>query len=178
MKFLLIALLVPLFSYADYLVGFGTGSYMGRHQLQGEMGLKNPKYRAIGILGYTKDEDMNDIFQLTLISTYKSKQIDFGNFKWDPLSSGVFATYTDHKKYYVRSPSKYKDPDYYTSTALRAGLRFSTDLVFLLKTMKPMHISLDGSLLDRGMTSLFNNPSEYNLLEEFWSIGFSVRFEL
>ncbi len=175
---LIFLFLFPLLTHAEYLIGFGTGSYMGRHQLQGEWVLENPKYHALGIFGYTKDQDIHDIYQLTLITTYSLNQKEFGNFNWNPLQAGVFMTYTDHKKFYIDSPSKYNDRDYYTETALRFGLRFSSELVFILNSSKPLHVSIDGSLLDRGLTSLFNNPSEYKLLEKFWSLGFSIRFEL
>lgn len=178
MKFILI-ILFPILAHAEYFVGYGTGAYMGRHQLQGEwVPEKNSPHHLLGFLGYTQDQEIGDIKQIGAAYLWSLKPYNFENYKWTPLLVGGFFTYTDHKKYYLEAPKKYNDPDYYDTTSLRLGLRFSSEIILVRKSEKTIRLSLDGSLLERALIAYFNNSSELGIFPAFWSLGVSVKFDL
>lgn len=176
MRFFLI-LLFPLLSQAEYLIGYGTGSFLGRHQLQGEWISENQKHHALAIFGFTQDENIGDIRQYSGAYLWNFGQKDFENFKWTPLMAGGFATFSDHKRFYFTSPSKYGNPAYYDITNLRMGLRFSSEFLLVRKSGKTLRFALDGSLLEQAILAYFNNTSEFDMFPAFWSVGISIRTE-
>ena len=173
----ILSLLFPFFVQAEYLVGYGTGSYLGRHQLQAERISEDKKHRVSGIFGFTQDEQIGDIKQLGITYVRGVDSLKYENFNWIPLMAGGFITYTDHKKYYINSPSKYDNPHYYDTTGLRLGLRFTSELILIRKSEKNIHLFLDGSLLERALIAYFNNVTEPQILNAFWSLGISVRLD-
>jgi hypothetical protein len=172
----LLFLLFPLFAQAEYNFGVGTGAYMGRRQLQAEWISENQKHHILGIYGYTNDEMIGQINQIGMAYLWSMEKKEFDNFKWTPLLAGGFFTYTDNKKFFTESPSRYYDPDYYDMTNLRFGFRFGSELMLIRKSDKTIRISVDGTLLERAFIAFFNNTSELGIFEDFWSLGFSVRF--
>lgn len=174
---LILFLLLPLTLHAEYLIGFGTGACMGRSQLQGEWISENKIHHVLGIFGDTQDKNIGNIKQFGIAYLWNFGQKEFDNFKWTPLQAGAFLTYTDHKKFYLKSPSRYNDPDYYDTTNVRWGLRFSTELMLIRKSEKTIRILLDGNLLEQALIAFANNPSELEVFQAFWGLGISVRFD-
>ncbi len=176
MKFFLI-LIFPILCHAEYLIGYGTGSFLGRHQLQGEWISENQKHYAFAIFGITQDENIGDIRQYSGAYLWSFGQKEFENFNWIPLMAGGFATFSDHKRFYFTSPSKYGDADYYDITNLRMGLRFGSELILVRESGKTLRFVLDGSLVEQALLAYFNNTSEFEVFPVFWSLGISIRTE-
>lgn len=177
MKLLLFSLF-PLFCQASWQVGAGTGAYLGAAQVQGQWKSENQKHSYQLIIGHTRDQIVKEIRQYSLIYQWSWMQKNYDTHIWEPVKAGVFATYTDNPRYFFTSPKRYNDDDYYDLTSLRWGLRFSTELATRKWTEKPLVFSLDGSLLEKALTSYANNRNDYDIFKYFWSLGFSVRVEL
>ncbi len=176
-KIFIIFFCFPTLSYAEYFFGYGTGAYLGRHQLQGEWVSENTKHHVLGILGYTKDERISEIKQLSTAYLWSLDTKQFENFKWTPILIGGFLTYTNHKKFYFKSPSKYRDETYYDITNLRFGFRFGTEVSLIRKSGKSIKLLLDSGLAEQALLIFFNNPSEIEIFKSFWSLGLSVRLD-
>lgn len=176
MKYLIL-LLFPLLSRAEYFFGYGTGAFLGRHQLHGEWVSENKKHHALGIFGFTQDEEIGEIRQLSGAYLWSLDPREHENFGWTPLLAGGFFTYSDNKNFYFSSPSKYKNPAYYDTTNFRFGFRFGSELILVKKNQKTIRLSVDGSLIEQALLIYFNNPKEFTPFETFWSLGFSIRFD-
>ncbi len=176
MKFFLI-LFFPILCQAEYLIGYGIGSFLGRHQLQLERISENQRHHTFAIFGFTQDENIGDIRQYSGAYLWSFGQKEFESFKWIPLMAGGFATFSDHKRFYFTSPSKYGDPAYYDITNLRMGLRFGSEFTIVRKSGETLRFVLDGSLLEQALLTYFNNTSEFEVFPAFWSLGFSIRTE-
>jgi hypothetical protein len=176
--FSVVAILFPLLSVAKLSVGYGTGSYFGRHQAQVNWTTNSEYHQFYTSIGYTKDRGVREIRQVNASYLYSGFTKSFDNFKWNPFLAGPFITYTDNKNFYIDAPLKYNDPNYYDWTSFRTGIRFGSEIVFQRPNEKNLHLVLDGTLLEESFLAFFNNTSEYQVFLHFWSIGFSVRMDL
>ncbi len=172
---LLIFILFPLLSLANWQMGAGSGAYLGAFQLQTQWASPTHRHHIYLSYGYTHDEIVKDIHQYSWAYQWSPRRLAFAHHVWDPLLIGPFITYTDNDHYYFKSPKKYDNEHYYDVNSLRWGLRFSSQITALHWGSRPLHLSLDGSLLEKGLFTYFNNPQELDIFKYFWSLGFSIR---
>lgn len=176
MKLLLFSLF-PFLCQASWQVGAGTGAYLGAAQLQGQYQAEESPHSYQLSFGFTRDQIVKEIRQYSFIYQYSWTKKNYDRHSWDPIRTGVFATYTDNSHYYFTSPEKYNNDVYYDVNSVRWGLRLSTQITATELIEKPIIFSLDGSLLEKGIISYINNYKELDVFKYFWSLGFSVRVE-
>ena len=171
----LLLILFPLLTNASWQAGLGSGAYLGALQLQAQWESDTRAHHAQVSYGWTQDSIVGDIHQYSTSYQWSALEVRREKWIWDPLLVGAFLTYTDNDSYFFHSPSRYNNDAYYNVTNLRWGARFSTQLIALQWGPRPVHLSLDGSLLEKGVIAWFNNPFELDIFKYFWSLGFSVR---
>lgn len=177
MKFFLV-LLFPLFSWADYQLGFANGSFLGRHQLIGTYVSENEKHESSFSFGYTDDPAVGIIKQYSLTYLYsaiEARQREDQSYAWNPLLIGAFITYTDNTLFYVITDDPYPQDHYYDITSIRWGFRFSTQIQNLVFYDRYYHLSLDGSLMERALINYFNNMEQLDIFKYYFSLGFSIK---
>jgi len=163
---------------AEYQFGFGSGSYLGRAQVHGTYISQDSKNEVTAVLGYTQDPAVSSIKQMSVIylrSIIDPVSVEGSDFFYHPLLLGAVLTYTDNPNFYVDSPEIYPEDRYYDVTSLRWGLRASTQIKSLKVFDQHLHLSLDGTLLERAFIVYFNNPDELDLFKYFFSLGFTIK---
>lgn len=163
---------------AEYQFGFGSGSYLGRAQVHGTYISANSKNEFSAVLGYTQDPEVSSIKQISAVylrSIIDPVSVEGSDFFYHPLLLGAVLTYTDNPNFYVDSPEIYPQDRYYDVTSLRWGLRASTQIKSIQVFDQHLHLSLDGTLLERAFIVYFNNPNELDLFKYFFSLGFTVK---
>lgn len=179
MKTLLFLLWPFLASAASWQAGIGTGAYLGTLQLQAQRSSDNLRHHTQVILGRTDDSILGPIFQVSgayAWSAFNSQTIR--DLQWNPLNIGGFFTWTNHKRFFFHSPSRYPSDASYAVTNFRYGLRFSTELTSYHLWKSPITFALDGSLLENGIIAWVNQPREFQTLKYHWSLGLSARIPL
>ncbi|MFN8792215.1 MAG: hypothetical protein ACK5Y2_12240 [Bdellovibrionales bacterium] len=156
-------------------MGLGSGAYLGALQLQAQWESETRTRHALVSYGITQDSIVGEIRQYSTSYQWSPGEVRTEKWVWDPLLVGGFLTYTDNDSYFFHSPSRYNNDAYYNVTNLRWGARFSSQLMALHWGSRPVHLSVDGSLLEKGVIAWFNNPLELDIFKYFWSLGFSVR---
>lgn len=177
MKLLLFSLF-PILCQASWQLGAGTGAYLGAAQIQGQWESGEKKHSMQLSFGHTRDQLVKEIRQYSFVYQRSWMQKNYDTFAWDPIRAGIFLTYTDNPHYYFTSPDRYNNDVYYDVNSLRWGLRLSTQITSSKLAEKPVVFSLDGSLLEKGIISYFNNYKEFDVFKYFWSLGFSIRVEI
>lgn len=163
---------------AEYQFGFGSGSYLGRAQVHGTYISQDNKNEVSAVLGYTQDPEVSSIKQMSAIylrSVIDPVSVEGSEFYYHPLLLGAVLTYTDNPNFYVDSPELYPQDRYYDITSLRWGIRASTQIKSLKVFDQHLHLSLDGTLLERAFIVYFNNPDELDVFKYFFSLGFTVK---
>lgn len=179
MKTLLFLLWPFLTQAGNWQAGLGTGAYLGTLQLQAQRSSDNLKHHSQLILGRTDDSIVGPIFQISGVYVWTPLETQMiRDMQWTPLGVGGFFTWTDHKRYFFFSPSRYPNRAYYGVTNFRYGLRLSSELTTHKLWRSPITFALDGSLLENGLIAWYNQPREFQTLQYHWSLGLSVRIPL
>ena len=178
MKTLLFSFLLPVLAHAEWLYGFGRGAYSGQFQLQAEYNSESRRHHFLTGLGYTPDPLVGDIRQINFAYLWSTHDHNFEKYTWDVMRLGLFFTRTDSTTYqythYRRDTrSKYED-----AGNKRWGFLLSSVITAHSWWDRPVQISIDWALLEKGWIAYQKSPREPEVLSYFFSMGFSIRIPL
>jgi hypothetical protein len=155
---------------ADGRIVFERAGFLGQYALGGSYEI-TPEH-AVDLMVGVYHVSSNDYYQTSLIYRYSRWNTTFYGNNWRPLQFGIFATYSlDQDRYFMKSPGKYPDPNYYDETALRYGAEISSTFTFM-----PIGIGIGYHLriFDSGIIAMFNNSNRD--VQYYISSGISLQY--
>jgi hypothetical protein len=160
---ILIVLLCPFKSFAEYFIQFGTGAYFGARYV--DLGHQWSRTNLSLGIGLVQD---NQWEQYNLKFNYITTIVNFNQVQLQPLNLGLAVLYTTDTDFYINSPSRYPEKGYYDMTAVRAGLTYQFAF-----TSNHWAVFYDLTWLDQGIYTQYNN---HKYGEGFLSWGFGGRY--
>ncbi|MBX2987670.1 MAG: hypothetical protein KF802_07210 [Bdellovibrionaceae bacterium] len=162
-------------SRADWSMTSTSGGYLGRYNL-GLSYTPQGRHHFGFSWAYTPDQLMGPIRQLNLSYVYSPWRIERDEWVLRPLEAGVVLTSTSRKEYFISSPGKYDDDNYYDVTKIRGGLTLGFSVGRKLDEGRVLSVGWFMTILEQGLLSASNNGWS-QALENFISSGFGLKLD-